>query len=70
MRALVGSPDNSRRPFPAFSLKAGRFLHAHSAEAEAAVEIARELARPIVFERTEGSARPPVSVAHLGQSTR
>lgn len=34
-------------PFPAFLLKAGRFLHAHSAEAEAAVDIARELVRPI-----------------------
>jgi hypothetical protein len=44
--------------FPAFSLKAGRFLHAHSAEAEAAVGIARELVRPNVLERTEGVADP------------
>ena len=44
--------------FPAFSLKAGRFLHAHSAEAEAAVGIARELVRPNVLECTEGVADP------------
>jgi hypothetical protein len=43
----VGSPDNSRRPFSAYLLKAGRFLHAHSAETEAAVEVARELVRRI-----------------------
>jgi hypothetical protein len=66
VRAHDGSPAISRRPFPAFSVKAGRSLHAHSAEAEAAVEIAREQVRR--SERTREWQTPADRGARVGMS--